>query len=139
MQQSMSSAVLDGILFMGRLEHEFSIGQHKVVYNLATVGELQDALLMARGETNERAALMASSLVSVNGYYFKDKDAGSQWTEKYKWLRNLKGPVFDFFWSQYKFAEGMQYKAFEESMEKLKNSVPTPSSEVDGKLPESQG
>jgi len=131
--QSISSAVLDGILFMGRLEHKFELAQHTAVFNIATVGEIQDGLLMARGDTNEKAALMATSLVSVNGWNFEAKDGQSQWGEKFKFLRQLRAPVFDFFWAQYKFAEGLQYKAFDEAVEKLKNSQPTQPSDSGGK------
>ena len=117
-----TSASLNDILFLGKYEYTFELGPHEVKFNLCTVGQEQDSINSAHaGETNQKAALMAASLISVKGYKFSDGD--DSFLEKYRFLRALKRPVFDHLWDNYNAALTLQFKAFNEFIEKDREEV----------------
>lgn len=117
-----NSANLNDILFLGKYEYTFTLGSHEIKFNLCTVGQEQDSINTVHiGETNQKAALMSASLVSVKGYKFSDGE--DSFLEKYRFLRALKRPVFDHFWDNYNAALTLQLKDFHEFIEKDREEV----------------
>jgi len=133
MKSKITAVSLDSILFLGKFEYTFELGPYKIIYNLASVGDKQDSLnAVTHGVLHEQAASIATSLMSVNGYNFTTANNSDSFMEKFRFLRNLKSPVFDLFWDEYQAAIALQYKQFDEFMSNAKKSVPTQPSETDG-------
>lgn len=124
-----SNSQINDILFLGNYEYTFKVGQYEILFNMASVGEIQDQINATyRGEINEKAARMATALKSVNGYMFNDTSTNNNpLINKANFLRGLKEPVFNLFWDEYNVALMQQFKEFQEYIEKGKKSVPIPS------------
>ena len=132
MSLKITVSALDRILFLGKQEYSFTIRDHHIIFNMATVGELSTSIAASgTGELDQKAARMASSLVSVDGYGFQ-KESDNTFIEKYRFLKNLQAPVFDLFWDEYNAAIAIQYKNFEDFLADGKKSVPTQDSEIAG-------
>ena len=124
---------LDPILTLGSYEYKFPIGGYEVVYNLVSVGETADVLaaMPMKVQSDEKAARIASVLVSANNYTFNSNEIDTT-LEKYRFIRGLKKPLFDLFWNSYMEAEALQLKVFEEVHIKGKKPSPIQGSEQSG-------
>ena len=132
MSSNITSASLDSLLFLGVLNYSFKVGPYTIIYNLANVGETQETVnIYGAGEDNINASIMATSLTSVNGHTFVEKD-GDTTDKKYRFLRALKRPVFNLFWNEYQTAVAIQFKNFEQFLSDAKKSAPIQPLETDG-------
>jgi hypothetical protein len=126
--------LLDPILTLGSYEYSFTVAGHRVIFNLVNVGATASALvaLPIKVKDDEKAARMAVAMVSANNYTFNSGDINDPLLEKFRFLRELKRPLFDLFWDEYVAAEARQLHIFEETHAKGKKSFPIQDSEDSG-------
>ena len=124
---------LDPILTLGSYEYKFKVGGYEVVYNLVAVGETADviAAMPMKVQSDEKAARIASVLVTANNYTFNSNEIDTT-LEKFRFVRALKKPLFDLFWDSYMEAEALQLKVFEEVHINGKKPSPIQVSEPSG-------
>jgi len=129
--------LLDSLITLGSYNYEFDVAGLKVVFNMADVGSTSSATvsLGVQTENDLKAAKMASCLLSANRHTFQSDDP---LLAKYRFLRSLKEPMFDYFWDNYQITVTRQHDLFQRIHIEGKKSLLIQDSEPSGESSSSQ-
>lgn len=122
---SKTSSLLDAILFVGKLTHEWNCFGETVKYDMFPIGVQEQIETICSGldpsarSVVESILCVSHSVRSFGGYDFEDS-----FENRIKFVRAMQPPVFDLFAEEYRSARISQVELVKTKLDELKKSSP---------------